>query len=69
MSSTDDLERVEVTSSEELRHWLKENHTQKESVWLVTYKKANLQKYVSWREVVDEVLCFGWIELIMGVKS
>ena len=64
MSSTDDLERVEITSSEELRRWLEENHTQRESIWLVTYKKANIQKYVSWGEVVDEVLCFGWIDSV-----
>ena len=64
MSSTDDLERVEITSSEELRHWLRENHTQTESIWLVTYKKAITQKYVSWSDVVDEVLCFGWIDSV-----
>ncbi|MFP2996823.1 YdeI/OmpD-associated family protein [Spongiivirga sp. MCCC 1A20706] len=38
------------------------NHTQPESVWLVTYKKSYPEKYVSRWEVLDELICFGWID-------
>jgi uncharacterized protein YdeI (YjbR/CyaY-like superfamily) len=38
------------------------NHTQKESIWLVTYKKEVTEKYVSVQEVLDQLLCFGWID-------
>lgn len=62
MIKTEHFEKVEVNSSEELRQWLLENYTQKESVWLVTYKKADPGKYVSREEVLDELLCFGWID-------
>jgi uncharacterized protein YdeI (YjbR/CyaY-like superfamily) len=62
MIKTEHFEKVEVKSPEELRQWLLDNHTQKESIWLVTYKKTEGAKYVSREEVLDELLCFGWID-------
>lgn len=62
MIQTDNFEQVEVSSAEELRHWLAAHHQQQASVWLVTYKKAVPTKYVSTGEVLDELLCFGWID-------
>jgi uncharacterized protein YdeI (YjbR/CyaY-like superfamily) len=41
---------------------LQKKHTQQESIWLVTYKKEQIEKYVSVQEVLDELLCFGWID-------
>lgn len=58
----DTLERVEVHSVEALRAWFLENHAQPQSIWLVTWKKATPEKYVSTGEVLDEALCFGWID-------
>lgn len=37
------------------------NHQQEASVWLVTYKKDAGADYVSTHQVLDELLCFGWI--------
>jgi uncharacterized protein YdeI (YjbR/CyaY-like superfamily) len=62
MTKTENFIQVEVQSSAELREWLLHNHAQKESVWLVTYKKEVPEKYVSVQEVLDELLCFGWID-------
>jgi uncharacterized protein YdeI (YjbR/CyaY-like superfamily) len=62
MIKTEHFEKVEVKSSEELRQWLLKNYAQKDSVWLVTYKKSEVGKYVSREEVLDELLCFGWID-------
>ncbi|MEO1206877.1 MAG: hypothetical protein AAFV45_11150 [Pseudomonadota bacterium] len=45
-----------------MRDWLAKNHTQAESVWLVTYKKQAPDKYVSPGVVLDELICFGWID-------
>lgn len=58
----DDYERVEIESAAELRAWLAENHRRDESIWLVRYKKSGGDKHVSWSQVVDEVLCYGWID-------
>lgn len=62
MVKTENFDQVEVSSSTQLREWLQNNHKQKESIWLVTFKKETKEKYVSVQEVLDELLCFGWID-------
>jgi uncharacterized protein YdeI (YjbR/CyaY-like superfamily) len=62
MIKTENFIQVEVKSSSELRDWLLINHTQKDSIWLITYKKEVTEKYVSVQEVLDQLLCFGWID-------
>ncbi|PRX55353.1 YdeI/OmpD-associated family protein [Flagellimonas meridianipacifica] len=62
MIKTENFEKIEITKVEGLRQWLLNNHTQSESVWLVTYKKESRDKYVSRLEVLDELICFGWID-------
>ena len=62
MIQTDHFQKVEVSSSAELRSWLEQHHQQEESVWLVTFLKAVPEKYVSTGEVLDELICFGWID-------
>jgi uncharacterized protein YdeI (YjbR/CyaY-like superfamily) len=54
-------ERIEVRSRAELRAWLAANHGRAESIWLVTYKKPS-PWHVPYGDIVDEVLCFGWID-------
>lgn len=59
------LERVQIEQASELRDWLYANHMQSESVWLVTFKKsAAPNKYVSYDQFVDEIICFGWIDSV-----
>lgn len=57
-----EFQKVEVASVAELRAWFKANHAQAESIWVVTYKKSVPGKYVSRDAVLDEVLCFGWMD-------
>ncbi len=58
--------KVEISSKKELWDWLESNCNQTESVWLVTFKKIERQKYVSRDEVLDALIAFGWID---GVRS
>lgn len=58
----DQLERVTVASRAEWREWLHLNHAQSQSIWLVRFKKAAGQRYVPYSDIVDEALCFGWID-------
>lgn len=58
----DDLERVQVSSSEELRAWLMREHNRGESCWLVTFKKKAGQRHMPYSAIVEELLCFGWID-------
>lgn len=61
MARQEGYERVEISAASELREWLLSNHAQDDGVWLVTYK-AHSDRYVSRSEVLDELLCFGWID-------
>jgi uncharacterized protein YdeI (YjbR/CyaY-like superfamily) len=58
----EEFERVQIESRAELRAWLEANHTRTEGVWLVVFKKHVPDKYVPWQEVVEEALCYGWID-------
>lgn len=58
----DRFPRVEVTSRQEWRDWLTEHHADHGTIWLVTYKKHVADRHLPWSEVVDEALCFGWID-------
>ena len=62
MVATDKFVQVAVESQEELRAWLVAHHSQAESVWLVTFKKSLPEKYVDRWAVLDELICFGWID-------
>jgi uncharacterized protein YdeI (YjbR/CyaY-like superfamily) len=62
MIATENFGKVEIKNITELRQWLMENHKIEASFWLVTYKKVVSEKYVSTGEVLDELLCFGWID-------
>lgn len=62
MTKTDNFEKVEVKSQAELRAWLEAHHEQDASVWVVTYKKHHPDWYVSTEQILDEVLCFGWVD-------
>lgn len=56
------MEHVEVTSRAEWRAWLKKHHGRTEGIWLVTYKKVVAEKHLGWDTIVEEALCFGWID-------
>jgi uncharacterized protein YdeI (YjbR/CyaY-like superfamily) len=58
----EELERVEVSSVAELHAWFLAHHDQPEGIWLVTHRKSVPERYVSARAVLDEALCFGWMD-------
>ncbi len=44
------------------RTWLKRNHAKEREIWVGLHKKHTGKPSVTWPEVVDEALCFGWID-------
>ena len=64
-----DAEEVEVASAHELRDWLAQNHTRDRGVWLVSFKKADPERYLSVGEIVDQCLCFGWVDSLTRSKD
>lgn len=47
---------------EEWRAWLEKHHHQKPEVWLRTFLKASEKPTLTYDEIVEECLCFGWID-------
>jgi len=62
MIVTERFAQVEVTSAVGLRDWLMCHHMQADGIWLVRFKKHVTGLYVSVDAVLDELLCFGWID-------
>ncbi len=62
MGKLDDLPKFEIRSPEDLRKWLKKNHHLTNSHWLIHYRKTAPEYYVSYSDIVDQLLCFGWID-------
>ena len=48
----------------EWRGWLEANHSTSGTIWLVRWKKSVAEKYIPYDEMVEEALCFGWIDSV-----
>ena len=57
-----DYDTLQVESRAEWRAWLAANHATFPGIWLVTFKRAAGDRYVSYDDIVEEALCFGWID-------
>lgn len=44
------------------RTWLDKNHSTKNGIWLVFFKKETGRRAFSYEESVEVALCFGWID-------
>ncbi len=60
--SPDQRPLVYAEDREAWRNWLAANHQTSDGIWLVYYKKRTGKPSVSYDDVVDECLCFGWID-------
>lgn len=63
-----DTEQVEVKSLSDLRDWLAAHHTRTSGIWLVHHKKAS-PHYLPIGDIVDECLCWGWIDSLVRAKD
>lgn len=57
----DSAERIEIKSRAQWRSWLSVNWQRGSGIWLVVYKKHH-HHYMQWSDIVQEALCFGWID-------
>jgi len=51
-----------ASSRLEWRNWLEKHHESYTFVWLEIFKKDSGTPSVTYKEAVDEALCFGWID-------
>lgn len=59
---TADYEAVTVTDRAQLRAWLADHAESSPGIWLVTYRKGTGRPAPTIPEIVEEALCFGWID-------
>lgn len=57
--------RASFKNRAEWRAWLAKNYATEKELWLVLYKKNSIKPTVTYDEVVEEALCFGWIDGIV----
>ena len=57
-----DEEAIYFETPGELRAWLEEHHATASELWVGYYKKGSGRPSLTWSQVVDEALCFGWID-------
>ena len=56
---------MQFAASAEWRDWLAAHHSTEKELWLILYKRHVANKGLSYREALDEALCFGWIDGIL----
>src|SRR5262249_37498490 len=53
---------VHFAAAADFRRWLEKNHERKTELQVGFYKKSANKPGMSYKEAVDEALCFGWID-------
>ena len=62
MGAHDDAEEIEPVDRAEWRAWLRDHHATSSGVWVITFKKAAGADGPTYEDLVQEALCFGWID-------
>jgi uncharacterized protein YdeI (YjbR/CyaY-like superfamily) len=65
-AGADDAERFHAGTRERWRAWLAEHHADAPRVWVVTWKRATGRPAPSYDDLVEEALCFGWVDSTAG---
>jgi uncharacterized protein YdeI (YjbR/CyaY-like superfamily) len=59
------MKTLHVTTREEWRAWLAAHHATETEIWILYYKQHTGQPRISYDEVVEEALCFGWVDSLV----
>jgi uncharacterized protein YdeI (YjbR/CyaY-like superfamily) len=60
--ATPDLPVKSFVTRDELRTWLEANHASHAGLWVRLFKVSSGEPSVTFEDVLDEGLCFGWSE-------
>jgi len=53
---------TQLETREELRAWFIDNHATSAGIWLVSWRRDDLGLRIGYEAIVQEGLCFGWID-------
>jgi uncharacterized protein YdeI (YjbR/CyaY-like superfamily) len=56
------MDVVHFKSAAEFRRWLQKNHDREKEVWVGFYRKESGRGGITYKEALDQALCFGWID-------
>jgi uncharacterized protein YdeI (YjbR/CyaY-like superfamily) len=59
---SDSYKQVLAESQAQWHAWLEAHHGTSPGIWLVTWKKASGRPLLSYDAIVDEALCYGWVD-------
>lgn len=62
MAKIDEYEQFYPADRQAWRDWLAANHDRAPGVWVIRYKQEAGQPSVTYAEIAEEALCFGWID-------
>jgi len=60
------MKTFEARNRKEWRNWLEKNHSSIKEIWLIYYKKHTNEPTITYKESIEEAICFGWID---GIKK
>ena len=54
-------EEIEFKSRADLRSWLRKNSSRESGIWAIYFKKHH-KDHLPYDDIVEECLCFGWVD-------
>jgi uncharacterized protein YdeI (YjbR/CyaY-like superfamily) len=66
MAAKDDAPQLPVEHAAQWHAWLAAHHAGASGVWVVTYRTGSGRPAPTYEELVEEALCFGWIDSTAG---
>ena len=58
--------KITVYNRVDFRRWLKKNHHKEKNIAIVLYKRHTGKLAPTHRELMEEAICFGWIDTILN---
>lgn len=56
------MKTITIFKKEDFRRWLKQHHKKESKVTVVVYKRHTGKPAPTHRELIEEAICFGWID-------
>ena len=59
------VKSLKVYEARDFRKWLEKNNSKEKKVELIVHKKHTGKPFPSHRELMEEAICFGWIDTVI----
>lgn len=61
------MQKIEAFTRDDFRKWLMRNHDGEDKVSVIIHKKHTGKSSPSHRELIEEAICFGWIDTTVNM--